>query len=167
MSGFGNITFGNFGFASPWINPNAPNLTDFNAFVTQNMAIPEAALPVGSMWIAIAFARAQAITPCYPCVAAIEFVLATYNCGGHYLLRLAPDQPGQCYFAQQRAQMNLNEVEIGVIQSSSDESTSNSFAIGEGMQNMTIGDLNFYKTPYGRAFLEFCQDYGPGLWGLS
>jgi hypothetical protein len=150
-----------------WTNPNAPNLTDFSSWVYGSMGVPTAALPTGSVWLEYAFNQAIALVAFYPTVTPIEYVLAVYNCGGHILLKITPDQPGQSFFAQARSSMKLAEPEIGIIQSSGDESTSNSFAIGEGMRNMTLGDLNFYRTPYGREFLAYSQDAGPSIWGLT
>jgi hypothetical protein len=30
-----------------------------------------------------------------------------------------------------------------------------------------MGNLQNLKTPYGRAYLAFAQDYGPSVWGIS
>ena len=167
MSGFGALSFGNFQFGQQWINPTTPNLTDFQNFIYNSMGIPTIALPLKSPWSGFAFNQAIALVAFYPTVTAIEYVLAVYNCAGHILLKITPDQTGSSYFKTARSDMKMLEPEIGIIQSSGDESTSNSFAIGEGMRNMTLGDLNFYRTPYGREYLAYAQDAGPGLWGLT
>jgi hypothetical protein len=167
VSGFGNQEFGAGPFGASWTNPHCPNLTDFESFVYNNMEIPVAALPLGSQWPGFAFAQAKALVPWYPTVVAVGYVLAVYNCAGHILLKITPDQTGGCFFKDNRAAMKLNEPEIGIIQSSSDEGTSNSFVIGDQLKNLTIGDLSFMRTPYGREYLAYAGDAGPGIWGLS
>ena len=165
VSGFGNAGFGVEDFGTAWIDPCIPNLTDFTNFVYSNAEVPEAALPLGSPWLSYAFNKAMALVYFVPQVAALEYVWAVYNCGTHILFKITPDQPGQTFFKDTRKDWKLLQIEIGVIQSSSDEGTSQSFAIGDGMKNMTIGDLNFYKSPYGREYLAYAQDAGPNIWG--
>jgi hypothetical protein len=163
VSGFGpGIPFG-----AGFTNPNSPNLTDFMNWVYAAMQIPVDALPLDSLWPTYAFNQAMALVPCVPCVPAITYVLATYNCGGHLLIKIAIDQPDQTFFKCARDNMKFNDPEIGIVQSSSDNGSSNSFAIGSGMQNMTLSDLNFYRSPWGREYLSYIQDLGPSIWGLS
>jgi hypothetical protein len=150
-----------------WTDPNTPNLADFTSFIYNNVGVPVAALPLGSQWPGFAFTQTMAMVSFYPTVTPIEYVLAVYNCGAHILLRITPDQVGQTFFADARKTFKVLSPETGIIQSSSDEGTSNSFAVGQGMQNLTIGDLNFYTTPYGREYLAYAMDGGPGLWGLT
>jgi len=167
VSGFGNDAFGTLTFGEGWTNPNAPNLTDFTNWVYAYIGVTVQALPLNSPWPGYAFNQAQSLVPCYSTVSAIQFVLATYNCAGHILLKITPDQQGQAFFAGVRKDMKLLEPQIGAIVSSSDNGSSNSFAVGDGMRNMTIGDLDFMRTPMGRDYLAYLQDFGPGVWGLS
>jgi len=150
-----------------WSNPNSPNLADFTAFLYGNVGIPTATLPEGSVWPGYAFDQAMALVAFFPTVASIQYVLAVYNCGAHLLIMITPDQAGQTYFTTARDSMNMLRPVSGILSGSSDVSTSQSFTVGDGMSNMTIGDLNFYTTPWGRQYLAYAQDAGPGLWGLS
>ena len=167
MSGFGNFAFGQSPFGAIWSNPNSPNLPDFIVWVYQYMKVPLSALPADSPWPGYVFPLAQSFVPFFPGVASIDFVLTTYNCAGHILIESTPDQPGSSFFDDTRKDFRIMEPVIWIVQSSSDEGTSNSFAIGEGMHNLTIADLEFYRTPYGRKFLNYAQSSGPGIWGLS
>jgi hypothetical protein len=167
VSGFGNQAFGAFTFGAGFADPTTPNLTDFTNWVYASMEVPVEALPVGSAWLQYAFAQAMALVPCIPCIPAITYVLAVYNCGGHLLLKIAIDQDGQEFFKCLRASLKMGDTVNGVIQSSGDQNSSNSFAIGQGMQNMTMSDLGFYRTPWGREYLSYIQDLGPTIWGLS
>lgn len=150
-----------------WTDPSTPNLTDFSSWVYTSMEIPTAALPADSPWLQYAFDQAINLVVHFPHVPALTYVLAVYNCAGHLLVKNTMDQSRQNFFKCLRESLNLIAPEIGIIQASSNNGSSNSFAIGEGMQNMTIGDLNFYKTPWGRDYLAYAQDCGPSIWGLS
>ncbi len=129
-----------------------------------------AALPAvntaSSPWPAYALNQALALVLMIPTVAGLDYTLAVYNCAGHILLGIAPDMPGQGFFVQQRENFNLLAASPGVIASSSDQATANSFATPDVMTKMTVGDLYFFRTPYGRAFLAFSQDFG-AIAGLS
>lgn len=154
-----------------WTNPNAPNLTDFTSFIYNTVGIPTTALPTGSPWIGYAFNQATAIVAVFPVVAPIETVLATYNCGAHILIKIAPDQAGQTYFVTLRGPgpggFSLASPQLGMISASSDESTSNTYATPESFTRMTLGDLDFMRTPWGRDYLAYVQSYGPSIWGLT
>ncbi len=182
MSGFGNQAFGTFSFGSPWTNPNVPNISDFTSFIYENMGVPVSALPLNSQWPQFAFNRAMDLTPYYPQVNALEYVLAVYNCGAHVLLKITPDQPGVPsgilggpanlgYFATLRGPspygFNLIGFLPGVVQASGDVSTNQSLLVADFFKNLTINDLNFILTPWGREFLGYCQDVGPSVWGLT
>jgi len=153
-----------------WTNPTTPNLADFTIFVQTSMGIPLSALSPTSVWIGYAFNRAMDLVLQVPTVNALEYVLAVYNCGGHILLKIAPDLPGQTYFVSARAGgntgFNLVGFTPGVVSGSSDQGTSQSLTTPEGFKNLTIGDLDFMKTPWGRDYLAYAQDFG-SLWGLS
>jgi hypothetical protein len=97
-----------------------------------------------------------------------------YNCGGAILVNTAPDVPGnlstglpaQTYFADLRASFGLNKPSYGVVQSTSDAGTSTTLAVPDGLANLTIGDLQFIKTPWGREYLSYAADFG-GVFGLT
>jgi len=123
-------------------------------------AVPPTVNTTGWTWPMYAFNRASALVLSIPTVAGIDYTLAVYNCAGHLLLGTAPDQTGQTYFATTRATFDMNAFTAGVINSSSDQSTSNSMTIPENLQNLTVGDLWFLKTPYGRAYMAYAMDFG-------
>jgi hypothetical protein len=96
----------------------------------------------------------------------INYTLAVYNWGADWLLNWSPDQNGQNFFTNQRKVWNLLTPKTGLVESASDESTSSSYAVSDAMRNMTIGSLNQFNTPYGRAYLAIAQSMGT-LWGLT
>lgn len=71
------------------------------------------------------------------------------------------------YFAGLRGQYGIDNVSTGVVSETHDESTGSSFVVPEQFKDLTIGDLQNLKTPYGRAYMAFAQKYGQTLWGLS
>lgn len=144
-----------------------PNLTDFLTFIRVNMGITTAQLPDASPVITDAFNFAQSwvLSNIQQCDANL-YNLAFYNLGGDYILNWAPDQTGLTFFADARKAYGLNSFQAGVIQSSSDESTSESMVVQDAAKNFTIADLQQLKTPYGRWYLMIAQQYG-GIWGLS
>ncbi len=136
------------------------------------MGISTYYLPSTSPYIGYAFNQAMALVIQTPC-GGIDYTLAVYNCGGHLLLKIAPDQlpsapgqPGYTFFADKRKEYGLNGLIAGLVQSSSDESTSQSTAVPDALKQLTLGDLDFMRTPWGRNYLAHAQDYG-GLFGLS
>ena len=129
-------------------------------------AAPPTVNTASSPWPGFAFTQAVALVLNLPTVTAIEYVLAVDNCGGHILLKITPDQPGQTYFADARAQFQMLAFTPGVIASSGDEGTSQSFQVIESLKNLTVGDLNFLTTPWGREYVAFAQSFGE-ICGLS
>lgn len=79
---------------------------------------------------------------------------------------LAPGNAGFNLFAAMRAQWHLTSFVGGVIQSSADESTSESLAVPKAIQEATLNDLQLFKTSYGRTYLSYAQRFGT-LWGIS
>ena len=154
-----------------WSDPTTPNLTDFTSFVYDSMGVPIAALPVNSPFIGYAFSRAIAEVASYPVLAPIEYVLAVYNCAGHVLLKIAPNPAGQSYFADVRGTgplgYGLNSPQLGMVAATSDSGTSNTFATPDSFKSMTLSALDYMRTPWGRDYLAYVQDYGPTIWGLS
>lgn len=151
-----------------WTNPNSPNLPDFLLFIRAAMKIPTGNLPDDAVWIEWAFAQALDLVLHVPCVSGLSYTLAVYNCGGHILVRIAQPSgpPGSTYFEGLRKQFQILIQAAGVVQSSSDESTSNSLAVPDALRQLTIGDLGFFKTPWGREYLSYAQDFGD-IFGLT
>lgn len=127
-------------------------------------AQPPAANTATSPWPGYAFDQAMLTVNDVLCGPA--YTLAVYNCAAHILISTAPDLPGQTYFATLRDNFDLLDASSGVISSSSDQGTSNSFSVPPALQNVTVRDLWFFKTPYGRAYLGYAQSFGEPC-GLS
>ena len=94
------------------------------------------------------------------------YTLCTYNWAASYLIQYQQDPTGQVYFTNARQSFGVNNFVPGVIQSVSNEATSQSMAIGKGLQNMSLTDMQRVKDPYGRAALAILMDLG-SVWGLN
>lgn len=94
------------------------------------------------------------------------YTLAVYNLATDYVINMAPDPSGSTYFTDIRSKFNLNTFTAGLVESSSDSSTSASLGMPASLKELTISDLQNMKTPWGRQYLAFAQKYGT-LWGLS
>jgi hypothetical protein len=148
-----------------WANPNSPNLPDFMLFVYDYMQIDPVYLPNDSPFFGYAFNQAMATVIRAPRLG-FDYTLAVYNCGGHILIRITPDQPQRDFFKGKRVEYNLLKLSAGVVAGSSDEGTSETLAVPDAIRQLTIGDLQFMKTPWGREYLTFAQDFG-GVFGIS
>lgn len=168
---------------------NPPTLTDFLAWVRAVMGIPVIYLPDAAPALSYAFWTAMAIVnPAFQCIGSpapgsppnLIYTQMVYNLAGDRLLNWAPDvQPpptppfkigedGQPigYFQYLRQDMNINGFVPGVITASADESTSESLQVVDGLKTLTVGQLQNLKTPWGRTYIGYAQDYGT-LWGLT
>lgn len=96
------------------------------------------------------------------CVSPLLYSQAVYNLAASFLVNYGPAS----VFGKYREEMGLNNFTAGVISASSDESTSQTRAVGDALKNLTIADLQRLKDPWGRVYLEIAQQYGD-LWGLS
>lgn len=156
----------------------AVNLADYQSFITNQMQIPVAALPLTAPVILMSLAIAEEIVnPALQSVGAAcgstlgytgpsIYELAVYNLAADNLINFAPDQPGQTFFADLRTAWKITSFVPGVIQASADVSTSESLLVPDFMKNLTMADLQYMKTPYGRQYLAFAQRYGT-MWGVS
>lgn len=160
----------------PFATPTTPNLADFLLFLADSVQIPAAALPGSSPYPGYAFDQAVDLVLNPPTgIAGILYTLAVYNCATHLLLTITPDQPGQTFFADVRGNNNatippglaLNVPATGIVVSTSDETTSVTQAKPVWAEGLTIGQLGFLKTPWGRAYLDYQQSYGPSIVGLT
>jgi hypothetical protein len=135
--------------------------TPYNiASLAAGTVAPPPSSTADSPWPSYAFNRASAIVLNIPVPLGIEYTMAVYNCAAHILLRITPDQPGQTYFEMARQKFGLLAPRSGVISSASDQGTSDALAVPDQLKNMTVGDLNYYCTPWGREFLSFQMDFG-------
>ena len=155
---------------SGFVTPGTPNLTDFLTFLSNQVQIPSAALPAGSPWPGYALAQAigLVVNPPAPPVP-VAYSLACYNGATHILFNITPDQPGETYFTNARstAGFGLVQPSMGLIGAASDQGTSSTTVVPDWAKTLTIGQLDFYKTAWGRSFLAWNQSYGPTIWGLT
>ena len=149
-----------------WANPNVPNLPDYILFVTDIMQISPLYLPADSPYLQWSLDRAQNLVLQTPC-GGTEYTVAVYNCAGHILLVMATDQAGREFFEETRKKLGMLKFAAGVVASTSDQSTSTSLAVPDALKQLTIGDLDFMRSQYGRNYMSYSQDYGPTIWGLS
>lgn len=160
-----------------------PTQAGFVYFIRDTMGIPESALPDNTNVIPLAYNYAlQTVNlaldvACFPMVDPNQpslYALAVYNLAGHTILCVAQDPVNAPvykndlpYFAYIRKTLNLSGFSSGVVQSTNDLTTGGSYVVPEAFKNLTIGDLNLLKTPYGQWYLAIAQDYGPSEWGIS
>ena len=150
-----------------FLSPLTPNFIDFLTFLTTTVQIPTIALPLTSPWPGYAFNHALTLTPLAG--AGIADSLAVYNCATHILFGITPDQSGQTYFAQARSNtgFGLNLPSTGLVAATSDQATSTTLASPDWAKGLTVSQLDFYKTPWGRQYLGYIQSYGPSIVGLT
>jgi hypothetical protein len=144
-----------------------PNLAGFIAFIRSNMGINTTVLPDNSIYIEEAYNVAvelvnEQINKCSNTL----YTRAVYNLAADNLLNYAQDQSGQTFFSDVRTGYGINSFVAGVIQSSADESTSESMLVPDFFKHLTLSNLQNLKTPYGRAYLQIAQSMGPN-WGLT
>lgn len=154
-----------------WSNPNAPNIPDYTLFLIDGVGIDPVYLPSNSPFIGYAFNRALGLVINLPGAnSGIDYTLAVYNCAAHIQFKITPDQQVSgtpyTFFVEARKAYDLLLPVVGLVASTSDEGTSVTNAVPDAMRQLTISDLDFMKTPWGREYLAYVQDYG-GIWGLS
>ena len=144
-----------------------PTQAGFNTWVYSTMGVTTAQLPTNSSALVYAFTVAQAIVnPGMNIVNPTIYALAVYNLGGDNLVNWAQDQLGQNFWSGLRQSFGIGNFTGGVVSSAGDEGTSSSLEIVESLKNLTIGQLQNLKTPYGRQYLAFAMSAGTD-WGVS
>lgn len=145
--------------------PTTPNLADFVTFC-QNQGVSATFLDPSSEYYAWAFTRAQDIALFVPQMPSIIYVLAVYNLGMHTLIKIAQDV-GTPFFSDMRKTYFLLSAPLGSINSSSDNGTSQSNVISEWQKNLTLSGMDLMRTPWGRDYLDYAQQYGSTIVGVS
>ena len=146
-----------------FVDPTTPNLADFITFC-QGQGVTTSDLDPASPWFGYALTYAQNVALSDPCdIPSIMYVIAVYNLGLAQLIRIAPDTAPSTFFADMRKQFNLLSFVAGVVSGSSDQATSQTLAVGEGLANLPLSAINLTKTPWGQAYLEYAQMYGPNI----
>jgi hypothetical protein len=151
-------------------------LAGFIAWIRASMGITTTVLPDSSTWITFAYSLAlDMVNADVQNYSQDIYTLMVYNLGGSYIVNFAQDvstaivagsNPPAPFFANLRQTWNINGFNPGVIQSSSDEGTSQSFVVSEAAKTFSLADIQQLKDPYGRTYLQFAQQIGT-LWGIS
>lgn len=167
-----------------------PTLAGFLLFLRNVVGISTTVLPDDSPVIPMAFAVALGIVnPQLQCIpipstdpAGVTlnsggitiFSLAVYNLASDNVFNYAQDQPdapvyknGKTYFDFFQDKWQINAFVSGVIASASDNGTGDSLVVQEAARAFTLSNLQNLKTPWGRTYLGFAQQYGPSTWGIS
>lgn len=137
------------------------------------MGVPSSVLPDNSPYLTYAFDISITTVNTLLGVAPNAYALAVYNLGGDCLVNSVPDAVPLViyknelpYWAFLRDQFKINSFVAGVVQSASDEGTSDSLLVPDAFKGLTMSDLQNLKTPWGRRYLAYAQKFG-SLWGLS
>ncbi len=150
-------------------------LSTFNPTTLAGTVSPAPSSPVSdptvsawSAYLAWAFDQAKGVSPDPPpCLAPIIWVLATYNLGMHTLIRIAQDVSGQTFFQDLRTSFKIGSFVAGVLTNANDENTGAQLLVPEAFKKLSLGNIDLLKTPYGREYLMYIQQYGPTIVGVS
>jgi hypothetical protein len=144
-----------------------PTLAGYSAFLYNTVGVPTAALPADSFNINLSFALAMDIVSTWlQCMQSDVYTIAVYNLATDRLINFCPDQPGQSYFTNLRANFSINMFVAGVVQTANDQGTGDGMLVPDFMKGLTMMDLANLNTPYGRQYLALAQTVG-GVWGLN
>jgi hypothetical protein len=158
-------------------NPK-PTFAGFVAWFPAITGIPLTVIPADSQWLAWGYGTSiNTVNPQIAQVPGPFYLQAVYNLAADWVLNWAPDPDPPVpyptknrynlpYMAFLRKQWNLGGFTPGVVQSTADESTSESLVVPEQLKGLTIDQLGNLKTPYGRAYLGIAQKAG-NIWGIS
>jgi hypothetical protein len=150
-----------------------PTLAGFVAFIANVMQITSSQLSPSDPAIALSYNLALAtvnqqlcaIPNCNPAQPTV-YAWAVYNLAGDQLINYASDVPPSTFFADMRASLNINAFVSGVLSSQADATTSSTVAVPQSLNQLTLGDLQNLKTPWGRVYLSLAQKVGT-MWGVS
>lgn len=154
--------------------PIAPPTPDgFLIWVRGFMGVPASVLPDNSPYLGYAYDIAITTVNTLLAAAPNQYALAVYNLGGDRLVNITPDAVPLVvyknelpYWAYQREAFKIYAFSAGVVQSASDEGTSDSLLVPDAFKGLTMSDLQNLKTPWGRNYLSYAQKFG-SLWGLT
>jgi hypothetical protein len=156
-----------------------PTQSGFLEFVRVQMGVPTSALPDDSFFLMLSYEIALlTVNQWFNCVGLPQiYVQMVYNLGGDILIGNAMDlpsppaptygEPPLGYFANLRRTWNVNGFVSGVVTSANDQGTGATYAVSEALSALTLADLQNMKTPWGRQYLAWAQQFGSGLWGIS
>jgi hypothetical protein len=155
------------GVLAPWQTSTRPNTTDLYTFLQTIAQVPTAALPSSSAYLswALSYAEEKTLLVLYA-IGQDYYCFAVYLLATSFLINWCPDQSGQTFFQALRKQWNLTGFVGGTVQSSADESTSESLLSPEFLKSLTPMQLQALRDPFGRQWLGMQADMGVA-WGLS
>jgi hypothetical protein len=159
------------------MNGDMPTVAGFLIFIRNQMGIAAQILPDSDPGITVAYNVAcEIVNRAIAKVSCQIYALAVYNLAAANLIEFAQDQPNAApiaqsdpplpYFAYYRNLWKINSFVSGVVAAAGDDSTSNSMVTMEAFKTLTMADLQYLKTPWGRQYLSFAQRYG-GIVGVS
>lgn len=154
-----------------------PTFEGFTAWVRSVMGVTTTVLPDNSIYLQYAYYVAIEVVNLQLQVAsALIYRLAVYNLGGSNLINWAQDLPGAAtipgsepptpYWAWLRKEYGTYNFVAGTISAAYDQGTGESIATIDNLKNLTIGQLQQLKDPYGRQYLAWASEVGTG-WGIS
>jgi hypothetical protein len=152
-----------------------PTIEGYTAWVYSVMGVPDNVLPEDSIYIQMSYDIAFEIVNRYIwCANPGVFTVAVYNLAGDYLVNIAQDDPNAVpppdnattYWADLRGSLNLNSFVPGLVNNAADQGTSAGLQLLKSMENLTLGDLQTLKTPWGRIYMGIAQSVG-SMWGWT
>ena len=139
----------------------------FLDFIRNTMQVSPVFLPTDSPVIEQSYQLALVVvSPQIQQISSLLYDTAVYNLAADYLINYAPDVAPYDFFEQLRAKFDCIGFVSGVITSSSDSGTSQSLQVPNAFSEITISDLQRFKTKYGRRYVEIAQQCS-NQWGLS
>ena len=94
------------------------------------------------------------------------YAYAVYNLGTDFVFNWAPDIENFTFFSEARTKFGIDTAVIGTITSSSDVSTAAGYTQPKFTEMLNMFDLQTIKTPWGRAYMGYAQQYG-SIVGIS
>jgi hypothetical protein len=142
-------------------------LVGFESFVRDTMQISTVFLPIDSPVIVQSYDLAVAVvSPEIQQISPLFYDTAVYNLAADYLINYAPDVAPYTFFEELRAKFDCIGFVSGVVTSSSDSGTSQSLQVPSAFSEITLSDLQRFKTKYGRRYVEIAQQCS-NSWGMS
>ena len=149
-----------------FVNPLTPNVADFTTWLA-SQGVGAGALPADPDYLEWALNSSIALTiTASPCIQ-MQYVLAVYNYGLHWLICNALDPQGSVYFTNARKGYNILTFVAGPVLSSFDNGTGQTLAGSAGVKDFSITAMSAIKTPWGAFWVGYEQAYGPTIVGLS
>jgi hypothetical protein len=157
----------------PWELPETvPTPEGYINWIRTRMAVPVSVLSDDSPYISDSYYTSLEYVNLYLDIASpIVYTKCVYNLGGAYLVETVQDDPNlpppdNTYWKDLRVAFNMNTFMPGFVNSAFDQGTGAGVQLLQGMEGLTIIDLQLAKTPWGQYALGIMQSVGT-MWGLS